>query len=89
MFLQPQILWADRLVSAVHSGRAAGANMASAAVRHSLRHAEIDGEAIGKCDVQSSGDKGAFEIVFGSGAKLWLSYRLRNGLPYFTDVRVS
>lgn len=89
IFLQPQILWADRLVSAVHSGRPAGANMASASVRHSLRHAEIDGEAIGKCDVQSSGDKGAFEIVFGSGAKLWLSYRLRNGLPYFTDVRVS
>jgi hypothetical protein len=39
--------------------------------------------------VLSSGRKGAFEISFAEGTKVWFAYRLRNGQPYFTGVRVE
>jgi hypothetical protein len=87
-FLQPQIQWADRLLAA--SGpKSAAASLAAPSVLAFLRHAEIDANEIDECHVLNHGRKGTFEISFGEGTKLWFAYRLRNGQPYFTDVRVE
>jgi hypothetical protein len=86
-FLQPQILWVDRLLAASRVKSPAAVGLAATSVLTCLKGAEIDVFEIDHCTVLSRGKKGAFEISFGEGAKLWLAYRLRNGQPYFTDVR--
>ena len=88
-FLQPQIQWADRLLTATRSKFTVDAGLASPSVIAYLRHTEFEMDAIDKCSVLSSGKKGAFQISFGVGTKLWLAYVLRNGQPYFTHVRVQ
>ena len=87
-FLQPQIEWADRLLASRAKSRAA-ADLAAPSVLAFLRRTEIDADSVNQCHVLSHGRKGAFEISFGVGTKLWLAYRLRNGQPYFTDIRVE
>jgi hypothetical protein len=79
-FVQPEIAWADRLLATKRG--------ASPAVLRYLRHAELDADMIDKCKVLHSGQTGDFEISFGEGTTLWLAYRLRNGRPYFTAIRV-
>jgi hypothetical protein len=88
-FVQPQIQWADRLLAASRSNSPAAANLASPSVLSYLWHTEFDDDIIDQCHVLNSGKKGAFEISFGEGVTLWLSYRLRNGQPYFTDIHVK
>ena len=88
-FLQPQIQWADRLLAAIGPNSSAAAALAAPSVIVYLRHAEIGEDDIDTCRVISSGKKGSFVISFGSGTKLRLVYYLRNGQPYFTDVRVE
>jgi hypothetical protein len=88
-FLQPQIQWADRLLAASGAKSPAADGLASLSVLAYLRHAEFDANMIDNCHVLSSGEKGAFEISFGEGVKLWLAYKLRRGQPYFTDIRVE
>jgi hypothetical protein len=88
-FLQPQIQWADRLVTAVGARSSVAARLASPSVISYLKHTEIEADSVDKCHVLSSGKKGAFEITFGVGTKLWLAYYLRGGQPYFTHVRVE
>lgn len=91
-FLQPQIQWADRLLAASRAKSPAAAGLASPSVLAYLRHADSDGNlgnVVDQCHVLSSGKKGAFEISYGEGVKIWLAYQLRNGQPYFTDVRVE
>jgi hypothetical protein len=87
--LQPQIGWADRLIAASRANSRAAAGLAAPSVLAFLRHAEFDGIMIDQCHVLSSRKKGAFEISFGEGVKLWLAYRLRNGQPYFTGIRIE
>jgi hypothetical protein len=43
---------------------------------------------LGECRVLRRGHRGAFALVVDEG-KLHFSYVLRNGRPYFTDVRVK
>jgi len=88
-FLQPQIQWTDRLLAAIGAKSSAVAGLASPAVIAYLRHSEIDTDSIDECHVLSSGKKGAFQISFGVGTKLWIAYVLRNGQPYFTHVRIQ
>jgi len=88
-FLQPQIQWADRLLAATGAKSSVAADLASPSVIADLRHSEIEMDAIDKCRVLSSGKKGTFEISFGIGTRLRLTYELRNGQPYFTHVRVQ
>lgn len=88
-FLQPQIDWTDRLLAASRSNSPAAANLATPSVLAYLSHTEFDANMIDQCQVLSHGRKGAFEISFSEGIKLWFAYRLRNGQPYFTDVRVK
>jgi hypothetical protein len=88
-FLQPQIEWADRLLAASRAKSSVAAGLAAPSVLAYLRHAELDANMVDQCHVLSQGRKGAFELSFGEGTKLWLAYRLRNGQPYFTDVRVE
>lgn len=88
-FLQPQIQWADRLLAATGAKSSVAASLASPSVIAYLRHTEIEMDAIDKCHVLSGGKKGAFQISFGVGTKLWFGYELRNGQPYFTHVRVQ
>jgi hypothetical protein len=64
-------------------------DLAAPSVLTYLSHNGVDAQEIDECRVLSHGKKGAFEITFGEGQKLWLAYRLRNGQPYFTDVRVE
>jgi hypothetical protein len=87
--LQPQIHWADRLLAASGAKSPTAEGLASPSVLAYLRHAGFDANMIDKCHVLSSGEKGAFEISFGEGVKLWLAYKLRNGQPYFTDIRIE
>jgi proteasome lid subunit RPN8/RPN11 len=88
-FLQPQIEWADRLLATSRANSPAAAGLAAPSVLAFLRNAEIEANMIDQCHVLSSGRKGAFEISFAEGTKLWFAYRLRNGQPYFTGVRVE
>jgi hypothetical protein len=88
-FLQPQIQWADRLVGAARVRSSGVTGLASPAVISYLERTEIEADSVAECRVLSSGKKGAFEITFGVGTKLWLAYHLRNGQPYFTQVRVE
>ena len=88
-FLQPQIQWADRLLAASRAKSPAAAGLAAPSVLAFLRRTEVDADAVDQCHVLSHGRKGAFEISFGVGTKLWLAYRLRNGQPFFTDIRVE
>lgn len=88
-FLQPQIEWADRLLAAGKAKLPASVNLAAPTVLAFLRHTEIDADMIDQCHVLSSGKKGAFEISLGEGTKLWFAYRLRNGQPYFTGIRIK
>jgi hypothetical protein len=88
-FVQPQIQWTDRLLAATGTRSSSASNLASPSVLDYLRRDELDAYlTVDKCHVLTSGKKGTFEISFGEGVKLWLAYRLRNGQPYFTDVRV-
>jgi hypothetical protein len=88
-FLQPQIEWADRLIATSRAKSPAAADLAAPSVLAILRHAEIDANIVDQCHVLSHGRKGAFELSFGEGTKVWFAYRLRNGQPYFTDMRVE
>ena len=88
-FLQPQIQWADRLLAATGAKSSVAAGLASPSVIAYLRHTEIEMDSISECHVLSSGKKGAFQISFGVGTKLWFAYELRNGQPYFTHIRVE
>jgi hypothetical protein len=88
-FLQPQIEWADRLLAASRAKSPAAERLAAPSVLAYLRHTEVDALIVDQCHVLSHGRKGAFEISFGEGTKLWFAYRLRNGQPYFTDIRVE
>jgi hypothetical protein len=89
-FLQPQIEWVDRLVIASRvKSPAAAEDIAAPSVLAILKDTELDIDAIDECHVLSHGRKGAFELSFGAGTKLWFAYRLRNGQPYFTDMRVE
>ncbi len=88
-FLQPQIQWADRLLAESRAKSPAAASLAAPSVLAFLRRTEVDADSVGQCHVLSYGRKGAFEISFGAGTKLWLAYRLRNGQPFFTDIRVE
>lgn len=88
-FLQPQIQWADRLLAASRTKSPAATGLASPSVLAYLKHAEFDGNMVDQCHVLSSGKKGAFEISFAEGVTLRLTYRLRNGQPYFTDIHIE
>ena len=88
-FLQPQIGWADRLLAASRANSPTAASLAAPTVLAYLRHTEFDANMIDQCNVLSNGKRGAFEISFGEGTKLWFAYRLRNGQPYFTGIRVE
>jgi len=88
-FLQPQIEWADRLLAASRAKSPAAERLAAPSVLAILRRTEVDALIVDDCHVLSHGRKGAFEISFGEGTKLWFAYRLRNGQPYFTDIRVE
>jgi hypothetical protein len=88
-FLQPQIQWADRLLAASGGKTTVTVGLASPSVIAYLRRAKFDADSIDECHVLSSGKKGAFEISFGVGTKLWFAYELRDGQPYFTHVRVE
>jgi hypothetical protein len=88
-FLQQQIQWADRLLAVTGAKSSVAAGLASPSVVAYLRRTEIEMDSIDECHVLSSGKKGAFQISFGVGTKLWFSYELRNGQPYFTHVRVQ
>jgi hypothetical protein len=88
-FLQPQIQWTDRLLSAIGAKSSVAVGLASPSVIAYLKHSEIEMDSIDECHVLSSGKKGAFQISFGVGTKLWFAYELRNGQPYFTHVRVQ
>ena len=89
VFLQPEILWADRLLAASRTKSPLAATLGSPAVIAYLRQTEFDGIMVDKCRIVSRGRRRSFEITFGEGVRLWLAYRLRNGQPYFTDVRVE
>ena len=86
-FLQPQIQWADRLLTESRAKSPHAASLASPSVVAFLRKTDFDGIMIDRCNVLSSGKKGEFEISFAEGVKLRLAYRLRTGQPYFTDIR--
>lgn len=88
-FLQPPIQWADRLLAATGAKSSVAPGLASPSVIAYLRRTEIEMDSIDECHVFSSGKKGAFQISFGVGTKLWFGYVLRNGQPYFTRVRVQ
>lgn len=88
-FLQPQIQWADRLLAASRAKSPTAAGLASPSVLAYLKHAQFDANMVDRCEVLSSGKKGAFEISFSEGARLRLAYRLRNGQPYFTDIHIE
>jgi len=88
-FLQPQIQWADRLLAATGSKSSSATGLASPSVIAYLKHTEIETDAVDKCHVLRSGEKGVFEISFGAGTKLRLAYTLRKGRPYFTSVRAQ
>jgi hypothetical protein len=88
-FLQPQIEWADRLLVASRAKSPTAPSLATRSVLTFLTHTEIDANEVDQCHVLSHGRKGTFEISFGEGTKLWFAYRLRNGQPYFTEVRVE
>jgi hypothetical protein len=88
-FLQPQIQWADRLLASIGPRSSVAEGLASPSVIAYLRHTRFDADSIDECHVLSSGKKGAFEISFGVGTKLWFAYELRNGQPYFTRIRVE
>ena len=88
-FLQPQIEWADRLLAASRAKSPEAKRIAAPSVLAYLRHTEVDALVVDRCHVLSQGRKGAFEISFGEGTKLWFAYWLRNGQPYFTDIRVE
>jgi hypothetical protein len=85
-YLQPQIQWADQLLAARRSKRQV---MAVPSVVAFLQHTEIDANIVDSCQVLGTGRKGAFQISFGEGTKLWFAYRLRNGRPYFTGIRAE
>jgi hypothetical protein len=88
-FLQPQIQWADRLLASTRAKSSVTAGLASPSVVAYLNHTQIEMDSIDKCDVLSSGKKGVFQISFGIGTKLRFAYKLCNGQPYFTHVRVQ
>jgi len=88
-FLQPQIEWADRLLAASRAKSPTAANLAAPSVLAFLKSAEFEANMIDRCHVLGSGKMGAFEISFAEGTKLRLAYRLRNGQPYFTGIRVE
>jgi len=88
-FVQPQIQWVDRLLEAVKANSPRAAEMASPSVLARLRREGYEMDVIDQCRVLRSGKKGAFEISLDEGATLWLAYRLRNGQPYFMDIRIE
>lgn len=88
-FLQPQIEWADRLLAASRAKSPTATGLAAPSVLAFLRRTDIDADTVGWCHVLSHGRRGAFEISFGAGTKLWFVYRLRNGQPYFTGIRAE
>lgn len=89
-FLQPQIQWVDRLIATSRAkSLAAAASLAAPTVLAFLNHTELDADMIDECHVLSHGKKGTFELSFGVGTKLWFAYQLRNGQPYFTEMRIE
>jgi len=88
-FLQPEIEWADRLLAATRTKLPPPQGLATPSVLAFLRHTQVDALTVDQCHVLSHGTKGGFEISFGEGTKLWFAYRLRNGQPYFTNIRVE
>ncbi len=88
-FLQPQIQWVDRLLAASRVKSSTAADLAMPSVLAILKQTKIDFDMVDECHVLSHGKTGTFELSFGAGTKLWFAYRLRNGQPYITEMRVE
>ena len=102
-FVTPEIKWADELLSAIEKGEDT-MNLADPKVVATLKaHAEetqaedlkldpsLSGKfswgMLGACRVLRRGQEGAFELELDEG-RLHFTYLLRNGTPYFTNVKI-
>lgn len=101
-FLQPELRWADELFSKIDEGAdtrdlaavrvvtALKARIAEVRAEYSAQHPSwgFSWGMLDQCRVLRRGRWGAFELIVDAG-RLRFSYALRNGRPYFTDVRIE
>ena len=80
-FRQPEIQWADQVLSTIASG-ADASRLADRKVIDALHH---DTGMLSQCKVFRRGQRGEFLLVVDEGT-LRFTYRLRAGRPYFTKV---
>jgi|GEM_PF-1256027 hypothetical protein len=103
-FLDPEIHWADELLSKIAKGKDT-TNLAEtkvvAAVKAQIKKVQAENSALdpslgskfswGLLDdyhILQRGQEGTFEVNLDEG-QLRFSYVIRNGKPYFTDIRIQ